>query len=46
VHLVPEILAHHEKVLPMLAESLNDSNPNIVMKACYALESFAEPLGL
>lgn len=43
--MVPDIIDYHEKVLPMLIQCLQDTNRDIIVKACYALESFVGPLG-
>ena len=43
--MVPDIIDYHEKVLPMLIQCLQDTNREIIVKACYALESFVGPLG-
>lgn len=44
-HLQPNILEHHEKVVPMIIASMNNAPHHLIMKCCYALEAFCESLG-
>jgi hypothetical protein len=43
-YLRPEILAHHVKIMPLIIEALNNPNPAIVERACYAALAYCEHL--
>jgi hypothetical protein len=43
-HLQPEILEHHEKIVPLIFQAMNENNQQIQERSCYALVAFVEGL--
>jgi importin-4 len=43
-HCQPEILYHHQAILPVIFQSLIDERPTVQGTSCYVLENFCENL--